>query len=165
MSAFKLFQSDPDPRLRGAVSLDKSLDDGFEPENLLNLDSSDEVNKLTPNDEYVQLQQRIFLFIMAITAFSVVITAIFFDYQTSISILIGALFGVVYMRLLAKSIGKLGKDSKTVSKVQLLIPALLVLVVSKLPQLDLLPSLLGFLLYKPSLIMQGLLESSTTAKS
>jgi len=71
---------------------------------------------------------------------------------------VGALAGVVYLRLLARSIGKLGKTSKSVGKVQLVVPVLLVLVVSRLPQLELLPSLLGFLMYKPALILQVMLE-------
>ncbi|KGG15784.1 hypothetical protein EV07_1749 [Prochlorococcus sp. MIT 0603] len=64
------------------------------------------------------------------------------------------------MRLLAKSIGSLGKTSSSVSKVQLIVPVLLVLVIAKLPGLDLTPALVGFLLYKPSLIFQFLIEPS-----
>lgn len=70
----------------------------------------------------------------------------------------GSFSGILYLRLLARSIGKLGKSSKTVGKVQLIIPVLLVLVVSRLPQLSLLPAILGFLLYKPSLIIQEMFE-------
>jgi len=88
-----------------------------------------------------------------------------FSLSTSISLLIGALFGALYLRLLARSVGNLGKSSKTVGKIQLVVPVLLVLGVSKLPQLDLLPSLLGFLLYKPSLILQVMLESSNKEES
>ncbi|HJM80659.1 MAG TPA: ATP synthase, partial [Prochlorococcaceae cyanobacterium Fu_MAG_72] len=36
---------------------------------------------------------------------------------------------------------------------------LLVLVVSRLPQLELLPALLGFMLYKPAMILQVLFDS------
>jgi len=43
-----------------------------------------------------------------------------------------------------------------VGKIQLLVPVLLVLAASKVPQLDLIPALLGFLLYKPALIIQFL---------
>jgi ATP synthase protein I len=64
------------------------------------------------------------------------------------------------LRLLAKSIGSLGKKSTSVSKFQLLVPVLLVLVVTKLPYLHLIPALVGFLLYKPSLILQFIFEPS-----
>ena len=79
------------------------------------------------------------------------------------SLLVGALSGVLYLRLLARSIGKLGTSSKSVGKIQLIVPVLLVLAVSKLSQLELLPALLGFLLYKPSLVFQILLESRSQA--
>jgi ATP synthase protein I len=69
------------------------------------------------------------------------------------------------LRLLAKSIGSLGKKSTSISKVQLLVPVLLVLVVAKLPQLQLIPALVGFVLYKPSLILQFLLEPSATRET
>ena len=75
--------------------------------------------------------------------------------------LVGALSGSLYLRLLARSIGQLGKGSNAVGKIQLVVPVLLVLAVSKIPQLDLIPSMLGFLLYKPSLIIQALIESRT----
>ncbi len=122
------------------------------------LDSSGEV-LASSSDEYVQLQQRIFLATLVVSFFVIGIATIFFDLSTAISLLVGAVSGAIYLRLLARSIGKLGKGSKTVSKVQLLVPVLLVLVVTRLPQLELLPALLGFLLYKPSLILQVLLDS------
>ena len=133
-------------------------------ESNLNLGSSDEAINAT-SDEYVQLQQRIFRAVLCVSAFAVAITALFFDLNTSISLLVGSCAGVLYLRLLARGIGQLGKSSNSVSKVQLLVPVVLVLAVSKLSQLELLPALLGFLLYKPSLIFQILLESRSRAGS
>ncbi len=134
------------------------METGSSSETLLNLDSSGESSS-TSLDEYVQLQRRIFHTTLIVSVFAVSISAFFFPLQTSISLLVGALSGVLYLRLLARSIGRLGKSSKAVSKIQLVIPVLLLLAVAKLPQLDLIPALLGFLLYKPSLIIQSLLES------
>ncbi len=116
-------------------------------------------------EEYVQLQQRIFKAALIVSAIAVSIAALFFESQASISLLIGALSGLIYLRLLARSIGRLGRNSKSVSKIQLVVPVLLVLAVSKLPQLELLPALLGFLLYKPSIIFQILLESRSRVRS
>jgi len=108
--------------------------------------------------EYMQLQLRIFRMTLILTVCAVLISAIFFDIQTAFSLLIGALSGILYLRLLARGIGKLGTTSFSVSKVQLLVPVLLFFSVSRFPQLELWPALLGFLLYKPSLIVQFLLE-------
>ena len=127
-------------------------------ESTVNLDSSEESSEEGIN-EYKQLQLRIFKVTLVLTAFVVLITAIFVNTQAAISLLIGALSGILYLRLLAREIGKLGKTSMSVSKVQLLVPVVLFFTVSRFSQLELLPALLGFLLYKPSLIIQFLLEA------
>ncbi len=61
--------------------------------------------------------------------------------------------GIFYLRLLAKSIGKLGKESSGVSKLQLLVPVCLFIFASKLGSLDIFPAMIGFFIYKPSLIL------------
>ena len=110
--------------------------------------------------EYVLLQQRIFKMTLIVTAFFGLLTIIFVDFNAATSLFLGAFSGILYLRLLAKSIGSLGRNSTSVSKVQLLVPALLIVVVTKLPELQLIPALVGFLLYKPSLILQFLFEPS-----
>ena len=108
--------------------------------------------------EYVLLQLRIFRINLVVTAFAAVVSILFVDLNAAISLLLGACSGIIYLRLLAKNIGSLGKSSSSVGKVQLIVPVALVLVVAKLPELHLLPALVGFLLYKPSLIIQFLFE-------
>jgi len=156
--ASPLLQPDSNPPKGGDSLLEKSDGSGECTECELTLGTSKE-SASDSSEEYAQLQRRIFRVAFFVTAFAVAITAIFFDFQVSISLLVGAFSGVLYLRLLARSIGKLGNSTKSVSKFQLLIPVLLVLAVSKLPQLQLLPALLGFLLYKPSLIFQFWLDS------
>ena len=110
-------------------------------------------------DEYGQLQLRFILATLVITAFVVAITAFVFDLRTSGSVLVGSMFGVFYLRLLARSIGRLSSGSEKVGKVQLLVPVLLVIAASKLHELEILPALLGCLLYKPAMILQVLREN------
>ena len=142
--------------------LETSKESGQSTECNPNLGPSEEASN-TSSDDYVQLQLRIFRATLIVSAFAVAITALLFDSHASISLLLGAFSGIIYLRLLARSIGKLGNSSKSVGKIQLVVPVILVLAVSKLSQLDLLPALLGFLLYKPSLIFQVLLESRSRA--
>jgi len=123
----------------------------------LDLNSSD-ISSGDANAEYIQLQLRIFRMEIILTVFAVLICSIFFDRHSAISLCIGACSGILYMRLLARGIGKLGKSSMSVSKVQLLVPILLFFLISRFPEIQLWPALLGFLLYKPSLIIQFLLE-------
>tara|TARA_B100001989_G_C24361967_1_gene375013 strand:+ start:59 stop:538 length:480 start_codon:yes stop_codon:yes gene_type:complete len=104
------------------------------------------------NDEYTKLQITIFgiTFIFAILVAS--ITGIIFGYTFGFSVFIGAIAGIFYLRLLAKSIGKIGKESTRVSQLQLLVPVCLFIFASKLGSLDIFPAMIGFFIYKPSLI-------------
>ena len=123
---------------------------------LLDIDSSDKLSGVK-SDEYLELQFQVFRLTLLLTIFSVGIAGFFWGIQASASLLLGALSGIFYFRLLARGVGRLGTSSKIVGKVQLLVPVLLVLVSSRFPQLDLIPALIGFLLYKPALIIQFLL--------
>ena len=104
------------------------------------------------NDEYTELQITIFgiTFIVAILVAS--ITGIIIGYTFGFSVFVGAIAGIFYLRLLAKSIGKIGKESNGFSQLQLLVPVCLFLFASKLGSLDIFPAMIGFFIYKPSLI-------------
>ena len=105
------------------------------------------------NDEYTKLQITIFgiTFIVAIVVAS--LTGITIGSTFGFSVFIGAIAGIFYLRLLAKSIGKIGKESTRVSQLQLLIPVCLFIFASKLGSLDIFPAMIGFFIYKPSLIL------------
>ncbi len=153
-----LLQSDANPPMEDGIQLETSSEAIEGNQNKLNLDLPGEV-PLTPQGEYVLLQQRIYRAAIIASILVVAVSAFVFDLSTTISLMIGALSGLFYLRLLARSVGQLGKTSKHLSKVQLLVPITLVLVASRLPELELFPCLIGFLLYKPSLVFQVLLES------
>ena len=131
------------------------VEDGSSRDPLLDIDSLD-TSSGVKTDEYLELQFRVLRLTFLLTVFSVGIAGFFWGIQVSASILFGALSGIFYFRLLARGVGRLGTSSKIVGKVQLLVPVLLVLVSSRFPQIDLIPALLGFLLYKPALIIQFL---------
>ncbi len=122
---------------------------------LLDTDSLDSSSGVK-SDEYLELQFRVLRLTLLLTIFSVGIAGFFFGIQAGASIFIGALSGIFYFRLLARGVGRLGTSSKIVGKIQLIVPVLLVLASSRFPQLDLIPAFLGFLLYKPALIIQFL---------
>ena len=122
---------------------------------LLDIDSLDTSSRVK-SDEYLELQFRVLRLTFLLTIFFVGIAGFFWGIQASASLFIGALSGIFYFRLLARGVGKLGTSAKIVGKVQLLVPVVLVLASSRFPQLDLIPALLGFLLYKPALIIQFL---------
>ncbi|MEB3256098.1 MAG: ATP synthase subunit I [Synechococcaceae cyanobacterium] len=109
-------------------------------------------------EEYRRLQRRLLLATAWASAIVVPLTAVIWDPATAASLLVGSLAGLLYLRLLARSVSRLGVNSKSVGKVQLLVPITLVLAAARIPQLQMLPALLGFLLYKPALILQAVLD-------
>ncbi len=110
-------------------------------------------NLLSQNDEYTKLQLTIFGITLIVSILLASITGIFLGFTFGFSIFIGAIAGIFYLRLLAKSIGKLGRESSGVSKLQLLVPVCLFIFASKLGYLDIFPAMIGFFIYKPSLIL------------
>ena len=110
-------------------------------------------NLFSQNDEYTKLQLTIFGITFIVSILLASITGIFLGFSFGFSIFIGAIAGIFYLRLLAKSIGKLGKESTGVSKLQLLVPVCLFIFASKLGSLDIFPAMIGFFIYKPSLIL------------
>ena len=110
-------------------------------------------NLLSKNDEYTKLQLTIFGITFIVSILLASITGIFFGFTFGFCIFIGAIAGIFYLRLLAKSVGKLGKESSGVSKLQLLVPVCLFIFASKLGSLDIFPAMMGFFIYNPSLIL------------
>ena len=110
-------------------------------------------NLLSQNDEYTKLQLTIFGITFIVSTLLASITGIFLGFTFGFSIFIGAIAGIFYLRLLAKSVGKLGKESSGISKLQLLVPVCLFIFASKLGSLDIFPAMIGFFIYKPSLIL------------
>jgi ATP synthase protein I len=110
-------------------------------------------------DAYLRLQRRMLLATVCATALAVPLTALWFDLPTAFNVLVGALAGLLYLRLLARSVSRFGVATKSVGKAQLLVPVVLVLVAARLPVLEVLPVLAGFLLYKPALIVHAVLDT------
>ncbi|MFZ9148330.1 ATP synthase [Vulcanococcus sp.] len=120
--------------------------------------SSPDGSLSSDSDDFERLQRRLILFTLMVSALAVPITALIYDLHTASSLLVGGLAGALYLRLLARSVGKVGNGAKKVGKLQLLVPVVLVMAAIRLPQLEILPAFLGFLLYKPAVILQMLTD-------
>jgi len=134
------------------VQFPQSLDNSFIKESKSGIATQLD-NLLSKNDEYTKLQLTIFGITIIVSIFLATITGIFLGFTFGFCILTGAIAGIFYLRLLAKSVGKLGKESTGVSKLQLLVPVCLFIFASKLGSLDIFPAMIGFFIYKPSLIL------------
>jgi ATP synthase protein I len=109
-------------------------------------------------DQYERLQRRLLVATAIAIAIAVPISGLLYDSSTALSMLLGGMGGLLYLRLLARSVSRLGGDRRSVGKLQLLVPVVIVLASSRISELELLPALLGFLLYKPALIIQAILD-------
>ena len=113
--------------------------------------------QVDPMDDYVRLQQRLMMATLAVSAAAVPLSWICFGGSAAASLLLGACSGLLYLRLLARSVARLGKGSRSVGRFQLLVPVLLVIAALRIPAIELLPALAGFVLYKPALLLQAVL--------
>jgi ATP synthase protein I len=109
-------------------------------------------------EHFQRLRRRLLLATVIATTTAVPLCWLLFNAATAFSLLVGALCGLLYLLLLARSVARLGGDRRSVGKIQLLVPVVLVLASSRLSQLDLVPALVGFLLYKPALLVQAYLD-------
>lgn len=104
--------------------------------------------------EYDRLQRQLLLATLALAVVGVPLSAFLMGRATAISLLLGALAGLLYLKLLARTVARIGPESRQVGKSQLLVPVVLVLAVSRVPGLEIVPALVGFLLYKPAILLQ-----------
>jgi len=130
--------------------------------NLQALPSSDSaaVNASAENgmESFARLQVRLMLATVIVSVVAILFTAFYFDLFVARSLLVGAVAGLFYLRLLARSVARLGGGSRQVGRFQLVVPIVLIVSAARFPQLDLLPAFVGFLLYKPALILQTVFD-------
>jgi len=108
-------------------------------------------------DEFLRLQRRLLLATLLLSVVASAITFAVFGAAAGCSLVIGASCGLLYLRLLARSVARLGNEARSLSRLQIVVPALLVVACTRLPSLELIPALAGFVLYKPALLLQAVL--------
>ena len=130
--------------------------------NLQALPSSDSAVVNTPAENgmesFARLQVRLMLATLIVSAVATLFASFYFDLFVARSLLVGAVAGLFYLRLLARSVARLGGGSRQVGRFQLVVPIVLIVAAARMPQLDLLPAFVGFLLYKPALILQTVID-------
>jgi ATP synthase protein I len=109
-------------------------------------------------ESFARLQVRLMLATVIVSVVAILFAAFYFDLFVARSLLVGAVAGLFYLRLLARSVARLGGGSRQVGRFQLVVPIVLIVSAARLPQLDLLPAFVGFLLYKPALILQTVFD-------
>jgi ATP synthase protein I len=106
----------------------------------------------TSMQEYYQLQQDLLKLTLVFTV--VIFSAVWSTYSlnTALNYVVGSVTGIVYFRMLAKSVSSIGRAQQKPSSGRLAIFIGVMIVATKWQQLSVLPVFLGFLTYKAALI-------------
>lgn len=113
---------------------------------------ADDVQSVGPS-EYDKLQQ--WLLFTTLAASLIIATTVAFTYSLSIAAnyLLGAIGGLIYLRMLGRSVAQLGKSRPSLGASRLGIFVGLVLVATQLESLQILPIFLGFMTYKAAFVV------------
>jgi ATP synthase protein I len=104
-------------------------------------------------DEYQQLKLELYLITVGITIVAFIAVATTYGWRIALNYLLGAVTGVVYLRLLARDVDRIGNGKANLSPNRLAMFVVLMIVAAKWQQLEVLPVFLGFLTYKAALFI------------
>lgn len=102
--------------------------------------------------EYYALQKELYFVTVAFTGVIFFGVWGFYSLATSLSYLLGACVGVLYLRLLAKNVEQIGQSGKQVSPSRFALLIGIVVIATQRQELEVLPVLLGFFTYKLALL-------------
>lgn len=102
--------------------------------------------------EYFQLQQELLVVTLIFTGIIFLSVWIFYSLNIALNYLIGACTGVVYLRMLARNVERLGRQKDRIGKTHLAVFIGVIVFASQWDQLQILPIFLGFLTYKVAIL-------------
>lgn len=103
--------------------------------------------------EFYQLYQKLLKITLVLTGIIFISVWIFYSLNIALNYLIGACTGVVYLKMLAKDVEQLGGEKQRLSKTRFALFIGLIILATRLHELQVLPIFLGFLTYKATLIV------------
>ncbi len=106
--------------------------------------------------EYVKLKRE--LYITTVVIGIVVFVSVWLAYELNVALnyLLGAIVGLVYVRMLAREVEKLSYEKRGLNNNRLGLFAGVMILAIRVPQLQVLPVFLGFLTYKVALLIYTL---------
>lgn len=103
--------------------------------------------------DYYQLQNQLLIVTSAITAIVFMSTWWAYSLNVALNYLIGAITGVVYLRMLARDVENMSSAKQPLISGRLALFVGLIIVATQWNQLQILPIFLGFLTYKAAIIV------------
>jgi ATP synthase protein I len=104
-------------------------------------------------NEYQQLKLELYLITIGTTIVAFIAVASTYGLRIALNYLLGAVAGVVYLRLLARDVDRIGNGNIRLSPNRLAMFVVLIIVAAKWHQLQVLPVFLGFLTYKAAILV------------
>ncbi|WP_237748001.1 ATP synthase subunit I [Spirulina subsalsa] len=146
----------PEPSLKPTSSVEDTSTEASTHENSTHENSTHENLTASAGDsmeEYYKLQNALYLVTLGLTAFIFVCVWIAYSLNTGLNYLIGACVGVVYLRMLAKDVEKIGGQKRKLG-INRLAPVIgVLLVATQLDQFQIVPIFLGFMTYKAAIVV------------
>ncbi|MDB9449826.1 ATP synthase subunit I [Dolichospermum circinale] len=103
--------------------------------------------------EFYQLYQKLLVITLVLTGIIFISVWIFYSLNIALNYLIGACTGVVYLKMLANDVERLGGEKQSLSKNRFALIMIPIILASQWHQLHILPIFLGFLTYKATLVI------------
>jgi ATP synthase protein I len=107
-------------------------------------------------NDFYQLQNELLVVTVILTGLIFFPVWYFYSLNTALNYLIGACAGVVYLKLLAKNVERLGKQKDQIGKSHLATFVVVIVLATQVKELHVLPVFLGFLTYKGTLLVYTL---------
>jgi ATP synthase protein I len=133
-----------------------STDELTQPTEVVGEESTLEESSVTSDNsmsEYQQLKLELYLITIGMTIVAFIAVVMVYGLRVALNYLLGAVAGVVYLRLLARDVDRIDNGNIRLSQNRLALFMVLMIVAAKWHQLQVLPVFLGFLTYKAAILI------------